>query len=136
MGVRDICLGVLVVAGCGPAPTTLPGTGSREAVRTFFEALVRRDWAAAYEQFDADSRAHCDRDAFARRATSYLQTLGFEPERVHVRACDEQGDGALAHVILLGADEVRQRFKDAVPLRREASGWAVVLPPAFGQSRR
>ena len=78
-------------------------------------------------------RAHCGPAAFAGRAQIDYRSLGFDPQRVYVRSCDEQGDRALAPVVLVGADGRRQRAKDAVALRQGSSGWGVILSPTFGR---
>jgi hypothetical protein len=124
------------VAGCGGTPTPA-GTGAREAVQDYYDALVRRDWPAAYASLDADSRKRCSAEQFTRLAQNYRKDLGFEPDGVHVRACEEHGAEALAHVVLTGRDAVqRKSHKDAVMLRRTGDDWGVVLSPNFGRKRR
>jgi hypothetical protein len=133
---RTWAFGVVVLGaalGCDRAAPPEPGTGAKEAARGFFEALVRQDWAGAYAALDAASRGRCGAGAFARLAEGYRRQLGFEPTAVQVRACEERGAEATAHVALTGRGAARHRFyRDAVTLRREADGWRVVLPPQFG----
>jgi hypothetical protein len=128
-------LAAVVVAGCrgrSDAPPRVK-TGAEEAAREYFEALVNRDWPAAYRALDPQSRAGCGRDQFARRAEAYRRALGFEPAEVHVQSCDERGDEAVAHVNLRGVAGSSPRvYRDAVGLRRGPAGWAVVLPSRFG----
>ena len=127
----------LAVAGCGRTPVTPPGTGARRAAQSFFEALLGREWERAYSTVDPGSKARCNAERFSRLAENYRSGLGFLPEAVHVRACDEQGAEATVHVVLTGRAATKyRRFKDAVALRRGDQGWHVVLPPNFGRSRQ
>jgi hypothetical protein len=127
---------LLVLAGCGPAQPTAPHTGAEEAARDYYEAICRRDWPRACELLHPDSRARWNADGFAGAAAEYRRRLGFEPEAVHVRSCEEQGDEAKAHVVLEGRASGKQLFfKEAAELRRSMSGWGVVLPQRFGQPR-
>jgi hypothetical protein len=73
--------------------------------------------------------------SFAALAVDWRAGLHFEPVAVHVRSCDEQADTAVAHLVILGGDRTRQRFKDAVHLRRGPDGWSVALSPLFGRLR-
>jgi hypothetical protein len=128
------CL-LLALAGCGPAAPTTPHTGAEEAARDYHDALRRRDWSRAYDLLHPDSRARWKSDAFARVAEVYRRRLGFEPEAVVVRSCEEQGDEAKAHVVFEGQAGGKQKFfKEAAELRRSPSGWGVVLPQRFGQA--
>src|SRR3954467_12710922 len=89
------------VAGC--AGTTTPRRGGpEEAVQGYFEALCRQDWPRAYAALHPDSRSRCSAEQFARLAKNYRRDLGFEPEEVRVRSCEEHGTEAVAHVVLLG----------------------------------
>jgi hypothetical protein len=81
-----------------------------------------------------DSRRRCGPEQFAHLAQTYRRGLGFEPEAVRVRACDEQGDEAIAHVVLTGQVRAGPRhYNDALTLRRDGDQWRVVLPPRFTQ---
>ena len=73
----------------------------------------------------------------ARLARDYRAGLGFEPEELHLRACQEHDSEAIAHVVLTGrnADQER-RYKDAVTLRRFDDGWRVLLSPTFGRIKK
>ncbi len=129
-------LALAALLGCGPAPPTTPHTGAEEAARDYYDAIRRRDWGRAYELLHPDSRARWSADGFARAAEEYRRRLGFEPEAVKVRSCEEQGEEAKAHVVFEGRAGGRpQLFKDAAELRRSASGWGVVLPQRFGRAR-
>jgi hypothetical protein len=125
----------LVAAGCGgPSGPPRPRTGAEETVRAYFEALARADYPSAYQVLDADSKGRCGADPFARLGRAYRQNLGFDPTEVHVQACDERGDQAIAHVTLKGLSGSSPQFhKDAVGLRRGPGGWAVQLPADFGK---
>src|SRR5436309_1016018 len=126
----------LLATGCRPTPTAPAGTGAREAVVTFYTALVHKDWDVAYAVLDPDSRSRCPRQRFAALAGTFRGGIGFEPSSVQISSCEEQGDRAVAHVVLIGRPSAHQRFKDTATLRRGADGWGVVLPPNFGVPRR
>jgi hypothetical protein len=134
---RRSFLGLLLVglAGCSWKAVPPPGTGAREAAQAYFEALVRRDWPRAYADLDPESQKHCGPAQFRELAEAYRRTLGFEPEAVHVRSCDERGSEAIAHVVLTGrtASQTR-RYKDGAQLRERAGKWHVRLPRALGES--
>src|SRR5438105_2823170 len=90
------------LAGCGPAEPTTPHTGAEEAARDYYQAIRLRDWRRAYGLLHPDSRGRWQADGFARVAEDYRRRIGFEPEAVHVRSCEEQGDEAKAHVVFEG----------------------------------
>jgi hypothetical protein len=122
------------VIGCAGPSDPPAGTGAEAVARDFYEALLRQDWVAAYSGLDLDTRARCDQRAFARLAQSHRRGLGFEPQAVQLRSCQEQGEKAIARAVFTGRAAGRQRFyKDAVTLRNSAEGWGVVLPPRFGR---
>src|SRR5262245_33091389 len=123
-----------VLAGCSsPAPGPAD-TGARQAVEQYYQALAARDWQRAYAALPPDSRARLRPEQFAALAQGYRAGLGFEPEAVHVRSCEERGEEATAHVVLTGhAGPARKQFKDAAALRRGPAGWGVVLPSRFGR---
>jgi hypothetical protein len=123
------------MAGCQP-PAPPAGTGAREAALAFYQALVRKDWDAAHATLDPGSRARTAAPRFAALAAVYRGGLGFEPSTVQVSACEEQGDRAVAHVVLLGRPSAHQRFKDTATLRHNPDGWGIILSPAFGTPRR
>ncbi len=128
-----VCL-LAAAAGCAPAPP--PGTGAREVVQAYYEAIVRQDGPGAYAAVHPDSRRG-GAEQFARLAQHYRRGLGFEPDAVQVRSCEEHGDEAIAHVVLTGrGPSGARRYQDAVTLRRDGDRWGVVLPPGFGQAGR
>jgi hypothetical protein len=124
------CLAV-ALAGCQGAPAP-SGTGAEKAVRDNYEALLRRDWPAAHAVLHPGSRAQYNAMRFARQAESYRRLLGFEPENVVVRSCEEHGSEALAHVVIRGGTRT---YKDAIVLRKDGDAWGVVLPARFGEKR-
>jgi hypothetical protein len=129
-------LGLLLVAGCRDEGEPRGGTGAEVAARSYYEAIIQKDWARAHAALHPDTRKRWGPEQFARLAQAYRKGLGFEPAGVKVRSCEEHGDEAVAHVVLTGRDAHRSRtFKDALALRRAESGWAVVLPPQFGEPR-
>ena len=131
-----VLLVAALAAGCGRGPEPPADTGAREAAQAFYEALVRQDWDAAHAALHPDSRARCGAADFARRARTYRDRLGFAPEAVQIRSCEEHGDEAIAHVVLTGRTGDRsRRYEDGVILQRAAAGWGVVLPIRFGQGR-
>jgi hypothetical protein len=130
--------GLLVVgalAGCGAGPERSPGTGAKEAVLSYYEALVHKDWPKAYAKIHPESRSRLSAEQFARLAQNYVNGLGFEPVAVHVQTCDERDAEAMAHVILTGPTAKQERrYKDGITLRRNEDGWHVVLPANFGKA--
>jgi hypothetical protein len=67
----------------------------------------------------------------------YRRDLGFEPDAIYCRACEERGPDATAHIVLTGRTTTEEsRHKDAVALRRGDDGWQIVLPANFGQSKK
>lgn len=124
----------LVFVGCGKEPAAPVNTGARDKAREFFEALVRRDTVAAYATLDRDSQARLTRDDFAWLSDHYLRKFGFPATKVVIRFCDEQGGAATAHVLLTTASNSRKEsYRESVALKREDSGWAVVLSGQFFQ---
>ena len=119
----------LPIGGCHKSPPPRPaGTGAREAVLAFCEAVRHRDWPSAYSLLHSDVRGKCTEAQFADRANQYRSSLGFEPEEVHVGACQEQADAATAHVTWTGwAAAHHRKFKDSLEVRRTDGGWAVML---------
>jgi len=116
-----------------PTPS---GTGAREAARAFYQAIVWQEWDAGYALLDSASRARLDSSRFATLAKVYRGGLPFEPTGMQVSACEEQGDRAVAHVVLIGRPSAHQRFKDTAILRHGSDGWGVSLSPNFGVPRR
>src|SRR5581483_2862662 len=132
-----VWIALLPLAGCGSAPTAPAGTGAAAVVQGYYDALVRRDWPAAYAALHADSRKWCSATQFASLAEQHRKGLGLEPEEVRVRSCDENGEQAVAHVTIMGHAAGKQVFyKDALTLRRDADGWEIVLPAHFGDPAR
>lgn len=122
------------VAGCSAAPAPPAGTGAKEAAQGYYEALLRRDWQQAYAALHPDSQRRCTQEQFARLGETYRRNLGFDPEAVHVRACEEQGTEAIAHVVLTGRGAAKQQhYRDGIVLRQNAGSWRVVLPQNFGR---
>jgi hypothetical protein len=129
-------VGLAGVVGCGRPPARPAGTGAREAAQSYFEALLRQDWAGAYRFLHSDNRARCSVEQFTRLAEAHRRSFGFEPQAVRLRTCDEKESEAVAHVAFTGRTAQRERlYKDAVFLRRDGEGWGVVLPPGFGKTR-
>jgi hypothetical protein len=126
---------LFLLAGCGGAPERSPGTGAKEAAQGYFEALLHKDWSKAYNTLHPSSRSRLSGDQFARLAQTFLSGLGFEPDAVQIRAWDERGSEATAHVILTGkGKEKNQRYKDAISLQRIDEGWRIILPQNFGRT--
>jgi hypothetical protein len=126
-----------ILTGCSRAPESTPGTGAKECVQAYFEALIRQDWASAYAALDIQSHKRCSIQQFGVLARTYHGGLGFEPTEILVRTCEERGEDASAHVVLTGQTATNdRRYKDAVTLRRGDDGWRVILPPNFGRSKK
>jgi hypothetical protein len=134
---RILRLGLVLhcaIASCATAPH-VTDTGARQAVQTFFEAVVQRDWMAAYASLHPDSKKRYSLDQFTRAAQNHRKAVGFEPEEVHIRSCEEHDTEATAHVVLTGhAGGKVHSYKDAVVAKRGDAGWGVVLPHSFGSS--
>jgi hypothetical protein len=110
-------------------------------VQSYFQAIVDEDWSKAYAGLDESSQRRWDAKQFSELARQYRRELGFEPEQVFIRACEEQGTDATAHVVLTGSSSTKDgrshgRSKDALLLRRSETGWRVVLPTTFGRAKR
>jgi len=115
-----------------PAPPV--GTGAREVVVKYFEALAQQDWETAYNQLHADTQKQMDRAAFERRARTYCKRLAFPLGRVFIRTCDEQGEKAIAQVILSDTTgSMKHRYREAAVLQQGTNGWRIVLAGNFGQ---
>jgi hypothetical protein len=127
---------LVALTGCrgGPAIPERATTGAAATAERYFAALIASDWPTAYAALDTKSRAECSAASFTERARSFHKQLGFEPTAVHLRACDEHGDSAIAHVSIKGSQGASTRIhKDAVGLRHSPAGWSVVLPVDFGK---
>jgi hypothetical protein len=123
----------LLLTGCGGGPAP-PGTASSLVAQEYYDAVIRKDWPAAYTTLHPDSRAKMSAEQFTRKAEAYRRQLGFEPQQAAVRSCEEHGAEATAHVVLKGDAAGRTRsFKDAIVLRQAGAGWGVMLPPRFGE---
>ena len=126
-----LCGTLSACRNAGPAPPA--GTGAREAVTEFFEALARQDWDAAFGQLHADTKKQFDRAAFERAARDYCQRFGFPFGKVTIRSCDEQGEKAIAQVVLSDAKgSVKHRYREGAVLQKGANGWGIVLSSNFG----
>jgi hypothetical protein len=125
-----------MAAGCSRTVSTPASTGAEAVARSYFEALLQKDWPGAFGTLHPDSRQRYSTEEFARLAESYRKSIGFEPTELRVRSCEEHGSEALAHVVLAGRVANKQRtHRDAIVLRKTESEWAVILPPQFGQTR-
>jgi hypothetical protein len=134
---RRIGIGVWIAAalavGCRGAVEPPVRTGAEDTARTYFQALLHRDWPTAYAALDPRSQARCGVEQFAVLAQAYRCKFGFEPSAVHIRSCEEQGSQAIAHVVFTGRAAGHARFfKDAVTLHRGEASWGVAAPPRFG----
>jgi len=127
-----------MLSACGgEAPAPPAGTGAREVVVKYFEALAQQDWETAYGQLHADTQKRMDRAAFERSARAYCKRLAFPLGRVFIRTCDEQGEKAIAQVILSDTTgSMKHRYREAAVLQKVTHGWRIVLPGNFGQQER
>jgi hypothetical protein len=122
------------VSGCGGDVATKAGTGAREAVQQYYDALLQRDWQRAYAALLPESQLTCSQEDFIRLAQAYRDKLGFAPEKVNVWSCDERGAEAIAHIVLTGHEmAILRRYKDNIVLHQSAGSWRVILPKDFGQ---
>jgi len=137
-GRSAFCLLLAVtIPACRHGPPTPPGTGARETVQSYYEALLHQDWAQAYAALHPDIRSRWNAEEFTRRATAYRRGLDFEPEALRVRSCEEHEKEAIAHVVLTGQSSSKPRsYKDSLVLRWSGGQWGVVLPADFGRAGR
>jgi len=127
---RHCCrmLAVVALVGCGRTPEQT-GTGAREAAQAYYDALIRQDWPQAYAVLQSESKKQCSQEQFTRLAKQYRANLGFEPTTVHIRACEENGSDAIAHVTIGGP----KQFRDAVSVRKDGDAWRILLSSKFGR---
>jgi hypothetical protein len=130
---------VIVVAvplGCRK-PQAPAGTGAREAVKAYFDALAKDNWATAHAQLDDATQKRFDRAAFEPLAQTYCKNVGLPAAKMHIRSCDEQGDKAIAQINMMpGAVGGKHRYREGIVLQKEAAGWRITLPDNFGQPPR
>jgi hypothetical protein len=126
-----------LAAGCDRAPAPPVDTGARDAAHDFYEGLMQQDWRRAYAVLHPDSTRRLSQQEFTRLAQAHRRGLGFVPEGLRMQSCQENGDEAVARVVLTGRVGAKERrYKDAAALRRTADGWRVVLPDRFGRTAR
>ncbi|MFO0845766.1 MAG: H-X9-DG-CTERM domain-containing protein [Gemmataceae bacterium] len=78
-----------LLAGCGRTPATPPGTGGPGGGRgSTRNGCCGGAGRRRTPRLDGDSRTRCGADRFALLAQGYRAGLGFEPEAVHLRACE------------------------------------------------
>lgn len=133
---RILAVSLLAACGCEGKLPPPRDTGAKDATRAFFEGLAAGDSRRAYDALAPESRRRVSPDRFSALAQVYGRGLGFPAERVHVRSCEEHGDAATAHVVLMGqgAGHTR-RFEDGATLRCADGRWGVVLPLNFGSAK-
>lgn len=132
-GSRAVLL-TMILAGCGRTPAPPIDTGSKEAVRSYFEGLIHENWQQAYAALHPDCQKRCSPRHFAHLGVAYRKNLGFEPEKLHIRSCQEHAAEAIAHVVLLGRKSSRTtRYSEGIVLRQLDGAWKVMLPERFGQ---
>lgn len=124
------------LTGCQPTPpAALENTGSHEAVTEFFEAIIRQDWPRGLKVLAAEKNNRMTSELFGRLGQAYRKRLGFDPEEVHLRSCEEHGAQAIAHVVLVGhVNGQRKQFRESVTLRQSDGKWVVLLPNHFGNA--
>ena len=132
----SLILAAAFLSGCGKdavLPPASPDTGAEAVAKTFFEALVREDWTAAYDTIDATSRARLTKEQFAKSAKAAITQLGFKPTEVGV-AVSETGDHASAVAVYRGSSGTSSKqYKDGTSMKRSDHGWGVVLRSNFGK---
>jgi hypothetical protein len=129
-----LVLAALLLGGCEKQPVGSPrtDTGAEAVAKSFFTALVRNDWPAAYGALDPYSRRWCSQDQFVSRARAALKQIGFTPTEVNV-AVTETGDQASAVAVYREAFAAgSKQYKDGTAMRRTGQIWAVVLRNNFG----
>jgi hypothetical protein len=128
-------MAAVFLSGCERQPEPPPAvadTGAEAVAKSFFEALVREDWSAAYETLDTGSRARVSKQEFVSRAQAAMKQIGFRPTDVGVMV-SENGDQASAVAVYRGVSGTSSKqYKDGTALKRNGHGWAVVLRSNFG----
>jgi hypothetical protein len=130
-------LAVLLLVGCSvPAPAP-EDTGARKAVTDFFEPLITQDWQRGFAVLVPDKKKNQTLEQFKAQALAYRKRIGFDPELVHIRSCEEHNTDATAHLSLIGhVLGQRRMFRESVRLQRRGSDWFVVPPNHFGARTR
>jgi hypothetical protein len=126
----------LSLIGCqsdSPTKPSRPDTGAESVARTFFEALMHEDWAAAYNTLDSESKNAFGEQSFVKLGKVYLSQIGFSPGEVHI-SVTETGDQASAIAVFrVTSESSTKQFKDGTELRKTAIGWVIVLRQNFGK---
>ena len=77
-----LLLAAVLASGCGtPAAAPRTDTGAEAAAKSFFDALVRGDWSAAYDTIDRDDGLRLSREQFDGRAQAAIKHIGFSADR-------------------------------------------------------
>ena len=119
----------VLICGCGRAAQSRPDTGARQCVQDFCQALIERDWLKAYASLTPRSQKLCSQREFRELAQNYLRDLGFDPDAVGIRLCEERGAQATGHIVLTGRSHGQsRRHKDALLMDRTDDAWGIVLP--------
>ena len=129
---------ILLLAGLGGCSRTASpppvDTGSREAVRVYYEGIIRQDWQSVYAILHPDLHRRYTREQFVLLAQAYRKKIGFEPGALHIRSCEEHGAEAIAHVVLKSRTAShKRRYSDGIVVRQSAGGWRIVLPNDFSR---
>src|SRR5262245_47003077 len=109
---------LVCLTGCSRTPAPSTDTGARKAVQEYCDAVMDRDWKTAYAALHPDSRKLWTAEQFSRSAESYRRKMGFEPQKVQVRSCEEQQTQAVAHVVFMRDTAKHQRYKDGLVLQQ------------------
>jgi hypothetical protein len=133
--ISSIFISCSFLSSCrGDTPESAADTGARVVVAKYFDALAEQDWETAYAQLHQDTRKRMDRAAFERGARAYRKRLGFQLAKVFIRSCNEQGEKAIAQVVLTDeAGSAKARYHEGTVLLQGTNGWGIVLPGNFGQ---
>ncbi|WP_029629662.1 nuclear transport factor 2 family protein [Zavarzinella formosa] len=123
------------LVGCSSStPPAAPDTGAKKVVQDYGEAVVRRNWPKAYALLHPDNHKQWPLEQFTRLAESYRRNLEFEPQRLHIRSCEEQTDRVVAHVVFIGGNShQRHSFNDGLTLYQAEGKWLILLTPKFGK---
>lgn len=118
------------ICGCEEKHQNLvPTTGALAVARDYFESIVRQDWKACYVLLHPDSQKKMSQEQYSRFAQEYRRKMAFTPEKVHIHACTERENDAIAHVTLSGKkDGKNHTFKEGAVLKRSGQNWRIKLP--------
>jgi hypothetical protein len=134
---RWVCLFLMIcVAGCGHSAQHPHGKAA-DVAQAYFDALLNRDWANAYEKLHAEAKSRWRQEDFSKAAQQFRDQLGADSATAHISSCEERNNEAIAHVLVVAHANGKQRLlKEAVTLRRGETEWRIMPPAGFANMGR